>query len=93
MFTGIPSAASVWVAARPSTIVGIFTTMFGAISASLRPSTISSRVMATDSAETGQSGPTMSQMRFMWLWKSSSLPPILAYSDGLVVTPASAPQL
>ena len=94
MFTGMPSAASVWVAARPSTMVGIFTTMFGAISASLRPSaTISSRVMATDSAETGQSGPTMSQMRFMWLWKSSSLPPILAYSDGLVVTPASAPQL
>ncbi len=94
MFTGIPSSASARVAARPSTIVGIFTTTLGAIFASSRPSrTISSRVMATDSADTGQSGPTMSQMRLMWLWKSSSLPPMREYSVGLVVTPASAPQL
>ena len=31
MFTGMPSSASVRVAARPSTIVGTFTTTFGAI--------------------------------------------------------------
>ena len=94
MFTRMPSSASVRVAARPSTIVGIFTTTLGAMAASSRPSrTISSRVMATLSADTGHSGPTMSQMRLMWLWKSSSLPPMRAYSEGLVVTPASAPQL
>ena len=73
-------------------MVGIFTTTLGAMDASSRPSrTISSRVMATLSAETGPS--TSSQMRLMWLWKSSSLPPVRAYSVGFVVTPASTPQL
>ena len=94
MFTGMPSSAKARVAARPSTMVGIFTTTLGAMAASSRPSrTISSRVMATDSADTGQSGPTMSQMRLMCAWKSSSFPPMREYSVGLVVTPANAPQL
>ena len=73
-------------------MVGIFTTTLGAMDASSRPSrTISSRVMATLSAETGPS--TSSQMRLMWSGKSASRPPTRAYSVGFVVTPASTPQL
>ncbi len=58
-------------------MVGSFTTTLSASAASSRPSrTISSRVMATLSADTGPS--TISQMRLIWLWKSASLPPVRA---------------
>ena len=77
MFTGMPSLASWWVAASPSMVVGTFTTTLGARDASSRPSaTMSSRVMATLSADTGPS--TRSQLRLMWSWKPSTEPPVRA---------------
>jgi len=46
-------------------------------------------VRLTVSADTGPS--QISQIRWICAWKPASDPPSRAYSDGLVVTPASTP--
>mgnify|MGYP003182830707 CR=1 FL=1 len=66
--------------------------MLGASAERRRPSAImSSVVFAWDSAETGRPSQS-SAILTMWPSKSASLPPVRAYSDGLVVTPARQPQ-
>lgn len=51
-----------------------------------------SAVVAVDSADTGRPSQS-SAILSIWGSKSASLPPVLAYRDGLVVTPARQPQL
>ena len=67
--------------------------MFGAREARCSASAIMpSVVSAVDSAETGRPS-QMWQILTMWSSKSASLPPVLAYRLGLVVTPERIPQL
>ncbi len=83
----IPSCAKTRTAFRPSSMSGTLTTTFLWIFASSRPSRrISSRVVASTSAEMGPS--TISQISAI-TWRVGL--PALARSDGLVVTPSMAP--
>src|SRR5512147_341866 len=89
MFTLMPSAASAFVALRPSFVIGSFTTMFLWIFASSVPSaTILSASRLTASALIGPS--TMEQISAITCLKSR---PSRATSDGLVVTPSTIPRL
>ena len=88
MLTGMPSAVSAWVAARPCSQNGTLTVTCSCSSRSARPSaTIPSGSAETTSAETGP--PTRSQIRRMI---SPGSPSSLASSEGLVVAPARIPQ-
>jgi hypothetical protein len=83
----MPSSAQILVAFRPSAISGILTTMLGRSAASSRASfIISSQVVETTSAETGPL--TTSQISSS---TSRNLRPVLATSDGFVVTPSTRP--
>src|SRR5712691_13156431 len=87
MLIRIPALLRVFVAFRPSTVHGHFTTMFLCTPAQWRPSrTMPSASVATTSAEMGPF--TVSQI---WTRISSGSPLSLESSVGLVVTPSITP--
>ena len=88
-FTGIPSDESTFVAFNPSTVIGIFTTIFGWIFAISRPSAIipsASTVVAFTSPLIGPS--TIVVISLITSLKSL---PSFAINDGFVVTPQITP--
>ena len=85
--TGVPSLVRALQALRPSQVSGTFTVTLPAILASRRPSlSMPSKSVAATSAETGPS--TTAQISRTVSLKSL---PVLATSEGLVVTPSSRP--
>ena len=86
-FTIVPSSESALQTCSPSGVSGTLTVTLGAILASLRPSaSIGSYSVAATSALTGPG--TIAQISAT---TSMKLRPLLATSDGLVVTPSTRP--
>ncbi|EAL05875.1 conserved hypothetical protein [Listeria monocytogenes str. 1/2a F6854] len=86
-FVLMPSAVRVWTAFKPSSVIGIFTTTFGAHFARIRASsTILSASRPITSALTGPS--TIEQISLI---TSSNGRPSFAMMVGLVVTPSTKP--
>src|SRR3954452_21117819 len=89
-FVLIPSSANRDIASRPSSLIGTFTTMFGASLANARPSvSIPSTSSATTSAETGPGVIEQISLRT----SSYDLPEVFANRVGFVVTPSRTPHL
>ena len=90
MFTLMPPSVSCLHAARPSGVVGHFTSTLGAHSAYRLPSaTIPSVSVETHSIETV---PDATMLAILRMAPSASAWPARASNDGLVVTPPSTPR-